>query len=107
MDYDLEGGTNDKIEAITVKYGVDTKISDDIPKKEGYVFESWNTKPDGTGQTIKPGDTYNGKAGLVLYAQYRLINPKTGRNILYFVIFVITLIGFAIGSYKAFKNKYN
>ena len=107
LDYDLEGGTNDKIEAITVKYGVDTEISDAIPKKEGYVFESWNTKPDGTGQTIKPGDTYNGKAGLVLYAQYRLINPKTGRNILYFVIFAITLIGFAIGSYKAFKNKYN
>lgn len=107
LDYDLEGGTNDKIEAITVKYGVDTKISDDIPKKEGYVFESWNTKPDGTGQTIKPGDTYNGKAGLVLYAQYRLINPKTGRNILLFIIFTITLIGFTIGSYKSFKNKYN
>ena len=104
--YDLEGGSNDEIEAITVKYGVDTEISDAIPKKEGFVFESWNTKPDGTGKTIKPGDTYNGKDGLVLYAQYRMINPITGRSIFPIVILVIVAVtvGYLITTSKSQKN---
>lgn len=98
LDYDLEGGSNDEIEAITVKYGVDTEISDAIPKKEGFVFESWNTKPDGTGKTIKPGETYNGKDGLVLYAQYRMINPITGRSI--FPIIILVIVAVTVGYLK-------
>ena len=105
LDYDLEGGSNDKIEAITVKYGVDTEISDAIPKKEGFVFESWNTKPDGTGKTIKPGETYNGKDGLVLYAQYRMINPITGRSI--FPIIILVIVTLTVGYLFKTNKKYN
>lgn len=105
LDYELEGGSNDEIEAITVKYGVDTEISDAIPKKEGFVFESWNTKPDGTGKTIKPGETYNGKEGLVLYAQYRMINPITGRSI--FPIIILVIVALTVGYLFKTNKKYN
>lgn len=40
---------------------------------EGKVFDSWNTKADGTGTTVKPGQTYtlNPDANDVLYAQWK------------------------------------
>ena len=70
IDYDLVGGSNDNIEVVTVKYGVETQISDDIPEKEGYLFTGWNTEATGSGTSVQPGSTYDGKGGLMLYAQY-------------------------------------
>ena len=36
-----------------VKYDKNVKIKGNIFKKKGYVLDSWNTKPDGTGTTYK------------------------------------------------------
>lgn len=38
--------------------------------KQGYAFDSWNTKRDGTGDTYQPGDTYNIPANVSMYAQW-------------------------------------
>ncbi len=41
-----------------------------LPTRPGIGFLSWNTKPDGSGTTYKPGDTYRGNTVLNLYAQW-------------------------------------
>ena len=75
-DYDLNGGVAEDVKPITVKYGQDYVVDDDIPQKDGYDFEGWNTKADGTGIWLKAGDTYDGSEGYVLYAQYKKIEEK-------------------------------
>ena len=75
-DYDLNGGTADDVKPITVKYGQDYIVEDEIPKKDGYEFEGWNTKADGSGIWLKPGDKYDGSEGYVLYAHYKKIEEK-------------------------------
>ena len=94
-------------------------ISDNIPTKDGYTFVSWNTKPDGTGKTIQPGSTYNGKEGLTLYAQYEKIennednekdennekNPITGLSNNITICLVIIIIGI-IGLILTKKKRY-
>lgn len=104
LDYNLNGGNSNDINSITVKYGVDTPITDEVPEKVGYIFEGWNTAPDGSGQTILPGTTYNGKAGLTLYAQYRFINPETKRNSSPLNILILSII-IGLGSIKTLKKK--
>ena len=78
--------------------------------KNGYIFSHWNTKPDGTGKTILPGSTYNGKEGLTLYAQYEKIennednekdennekNPITGLSNNITICLVIIIIGIIV-----------
>lgn len=43
----------------------------------GYVFSSWNTKPDGSGVTYLAGNVYYGINDLVLYAQYTSTATRT------------------------------
>ena len=38
--------------------------------KQGYKFEEWNTKKDGSGISYNPGDIYNNPSDVVLYAQW-------------------------------------
>lgn len=42
-----------------------------LPEREGYTFQGWNTKADGSGKDYRPGDTFqmNGSSGH-LYAQW-------------------------------------
>ena len=40
------------------------------PEREGSVFTGWNTKPDGTGEEYKEGDTIHAKEDVALYAIY-------------------------------------
>lgn len=75
-DYDLNGGTADDVKPITVKYGQDYTVEDETPKKDGYEFEGWNTKEDGSGIWLKPGDKYDGSEGYILYAHYKKIEEK-------------------------------
>ena len=42
-----------------------------IKTLEGYVFDRWNTKPDGTGDWFIDGSAYKINTDLVLYAQWR------------------------------------
>ena len=51
--------------------GAGIKINDNRFRWEGYRFTGWNTKPDGSGDSIKPEDTYTMPAdNVTLYAQW-------------------------------------
>lgn len=55
------------------EYSSSLYINSSIPVKQGYVFKGWNTKPDGTGVSYQPEDSYNmDKNGgtVTLYAQW-------------------------------------
>ena len=48
-----------------------------LPERDGYVFVSWNTEPDGSGERYMPGDTFHIKGSSDnLYAQWQ--KDKTG-----------------------------
>lgn len=47
-------------------------IAANIPLRQGYTFSEWNTEPDGSGTSFKPGATYAIDADLVLYAQWNI-----------------------------------
>ena len=43
-------------------------------ENQGYTFTGWNTKPDGTGSTIQPGDAVKLPAGgMTVYAQWETV----------------------------------
>ncbi|WP_171005001.1 InlB B-repeat-containing protein, partial [Enterococcus hulanensis] len=44
--------------------------------KEGYVFNDWNTEPDGSGKTYSSRNKYGMKESLVLYAQWKKVVPN-------------------------------
>ena len=89
-NYDGNGGTTNA-KSIVIKYGNSYTVDDDIPTRNGYSFAGWNTRQDGTGITLKAGDSYDGTDGWVLYAQWvkTIINPSTAvyTPIIYFVLF--------------------
>ena len=68
--YNVEGGTPTPIRQ-TKEEGVDLKLSTIVPTKEGFVFNGWNTKQDGSGKTYNPGDLYTNDENLFLYAQWK------------------------------------
>ncbi len=57
--------------------GEDAYISDVDGEKEGYTFDEWNTKKDGSGKTYKPGDKYTKGEDLILYAIWNKNKEKT------------------------------
>ena len=42
----------------TITIPGDSSTPTTLPQRPGYTFNSWNTKPDGTGTTYHPGDSY-------------------------------------------------
>ena len=76
------------------KYGGVYVVDDSIPVRDGYTFIEWNTKPDGSGVSLKAGDTYDGSDGWTLYAQWKKNepeNPNTGDGIM-LVIAIIPIL---------------
>ncbi|NBF40882.1 MAG: hypothetical protein GVY14_10745 [Spirochaetes bacterium] len=45
-------------------------------KQTEYIFDGWNTKPDGSGTTYAAGADYSGDADVTLYADWRHIGVK-------------------------------
>ena len=107
-DYDGNGGTT-KALPVKIKYGNTYIVDDDIPIREGYTFEGWNTKANGSGTSLKAGDEYDGKDGMLLYAIWspkgQLINPETGSNLIKIILILITVIALAVITIKN-KPKY-
>jgi len=50
--------------------GKDTKLPTSTFTRSGYIFASWNTKPDGTGTRISNGATVKVTSDVTLYAQW-------------------------------------
>lgn len=69
VSYNALGGNKAPSDQIKY-YKEDLKISTDVPEKDGYIFEKWNTKVDGTGIDYYPGDSYSQDNNLILYAKY-------------------------------------
>lgn len=99
-----EGNANGVVGSVNSTDGVTDQTVDVAPNgftRDGYRFDCWNTKPDGTGTTYQPGDHYVLPAGgLTLYAQWRgLVNtmPHTGGNMNIAVPIVVSLALAALG----------
>ena len=56
--------------------GVDETLSSSIPTREGYEFDKWNTRANGTGTDYAPGDTYSADDDVILYAIW-IENPAS------------------------------
>lgn len=77
VSYDSNGGSGsmdsqtfypDDDESVTIKENGFTR--------SGYLFEKWNTSPDGSGTSYNAGSTYKGN-GMTLYAQWKSIFSAT------------------------------
>lgn len=81
LRYDANGGTG-AIADQTVGVGVNAYTATDGYTLAGHGLASWNTKPDGTGDSYKPGDTIAIDRPTTLYAQWadttQTAMPETG-----------------------------
>lgn len=81
LRYDPNGGTG-AIADQTVGVGVNAYTATDGYTLAGHGLASWNTKPDGTGDSYKPGDTIAIDRPTTLYAQWadttQTAMPETG-----------------------------
>lgn len=81
LRYDANGGTG-AIADQTVGVGVNAYTATDGYTFAGHGLASWNTKPDGTGDSYKPGDTIAINKPTTLYAQWadttQTAMPETG-----------------------------
>ena len=79
--YDANGGVG-SIESKSMTYGQSTNLSANSFTRSNFIFESWNTKPDGTGtnyaenQSVKNLTTINGGT-VTLYAKWSEIHTYT------------------------------
>ena len=77
--YDGNDATRGKMGKKKFMFGKEAGISNCSYRKTGYMFDSWNTEPDGSGSTLKPGQkvtgltTYNEET-VTLYAQWKPIS---------------------------------
>ena len=53
------------------QHDVPLVLSSDLPKRTGYRFLGWNTKPDGTGTSYGPADEFIANTDTNLYAQWK------------------------------------
>ncbi len=70
ISFDANGGKGE-MDGQTVDKGADTQLNRNNFTREGYSFNSWNTKPDGSGNSHDDCDTVNVSEDLTLYAQWK------------------------------------
>lgn len=84
LHYDPNGGTG-TIADQTVGVGVDAYTATDGYTLTGHGLASWNTRPDGTGDSYKPGDAIIINKPTTLYAQWadttQTAMPETGGTV--------------------------
>ena len=84
LRYDANGGTG-AIADQTVGVGVNAYTATDGYTLAGHGLASWNTKPDGTGDSYKPGDAIIINKPTTLYAQWadttQTAMPETGGTV--------------------------
>ncbi len=69
VSFDANGGTG-SINSITVLQNQSETLPANGFEREGYVFRSWNTSPDGSGQTYTAGSKITPSENMALYAQW-------------------------------------
>ncbi|MCR5282267.1 MAG: InlB B-repeat-containing protein [Lachnospiraceae bacterium] len=85
VNFDANGGTGSMQPLILVS-GVSKTLSENTIKKEGYVFDGWNTKADGSGIAYWDGVRIQLSEDVTLYAMWKKLvtikleaNDGTGR----------------------------
>lgn len=69
--YDVNGATGNVV-PLRIAAGTNISISDGTSLvREGYIFNGWNTKIDGTGDAYAGGEQLKIESALTLYAQWR------------------------------------
>lgn len=72
VTYNANGGTGAPAPQIK-HYGIPLQLSSQIPTRDGYNFNNWNTSAGGGGGTsYSPSATYTTNAPLSLYAQWQI-----------------------------------
>jgi len=87
LRYNANGGTGTTMDSVFVKQSDDAAgrtvtVADCGYTKDTYAFAEWNTKVDGTGTSVAPGDQFTLTQDTVLYAQWARVKNAT-QGILY------------------------
>ena len=69
VSYNANGGSGAP-DAQTKDGGIDLTLSSTVPTRDGYTFNGWNTKANGSGTSYSAGATYTANAAVTLYAQW-------------------------------------
>ena len=83
ITFDANGGTEPPEDQMKIE-GVDATLTDTVPVYPGYVFSSWNTEANGTGDSYESGGVYDRDEDITLYARWELatytvtLNPNHG-----------------------------
>ena len=80
VSYDVNGGRGSVADTGRYAKGSKATVASavGVTAPEGKVFQSWNTKADGTGDSYYPGDSFvMGASDVTLYAQYGDTAPRT------------------------------
>lgn len=71
VQFDSNGGNNDIPNDFVKTTGIEVLISSTKPAKAGYIFNGWNTQPDGSGDNYSPEELYEytqDGGSVILYA---------------------------------------
>ncbi len=83
IHFDANGGAEPPEDQMKIE-GLDTTLTGTVPVYPGYVFSSWNTEANGTGDSYEAGDVYDRDENITLYARWELatytvtLNPNHG-----------------------------
>ena len=69
VSFDANGGVG-TMSSINVENKVDSQLKYNLFSKDGFLFHSWNTKSDGSGEVYSDGDIINTDVDIILYAQW-------------------------------------
>lgn len=78
VSFDGNNATSGQMARMRMTYGVGSQLVANLFTRKGYKFDSWNTRPDGTGnkytnsQVVKNLNSVQGKT-TVLYAQWKAV----------------------------------
>ena len=81
ITYDGNEADSGSVEAQTKTYGAPLILQQNGFDRKGYVFDGWNTAPDGSGTGYAAGDTYTADEAATLYAQWLKANIPVYVNV--------------------------
>ena len=77
--YNANGGTGAPVSQ-TKEWGVALTLSSETPQRNGYSFQNWNTRADGSGTNYAPGASYTVDESVTLFAVWSKIQYTVTYN---------------------------
>ncbi|MHA6482802.1 RICIN domain-containing protein [Paenibacillus sp. strain BS8-2] len=82
--YDANGGTGAPASQLK-QSGVSLGLASEIPTRDGYYFDGWDTSSAGTTRVYTPNQTYTAETSITLYAVWKPIILATVADGYYFI----------------------